>query len=280
VQPYASYRSKVVAYSLGDFLFDKTSAWIVDRNRPRLFLSLKLSRAADGSITSTPTYLPGDQEPETYRPFQAEGFFNVDKFAAKENQKTFRDSILTAKVSRVRSDGSTNCSRVEKKRVRVEGHHMRWLYPRLGCGTVEHERKHPWQTVGSTAEFVDGSITRGIWAHPHAGGPLRLVFSGVTLGGTLRGFGAVPDWGVSLKEKPAKAKQPVPVDITMTVTVGASATDAAITQTTTVPYVRGRVDIAIDTAAWRDQKRDVTVEISGGSGDVEGRFLFDLWVDG
>jgi hypothetical protein len=277
VQPYASYKGKVIAYSLGDFLFDKTSAWIVERNRPRLFLSIKLARAADGTLTITPTYLPGDQEPNTYRPFQAPGYFNVDSFAVPPQppSKTFRDAVLSATVSRIRGGVSTACDRVEKKRVRVEGHHMRWLYPRLGCDKVDHERKRPWETVGASAEFFNGTIKPGIWAHPHAGGPLRLVFPAVTLGTALRGFGGVPDWGVTLKEKPLKKTDATPTDITMTITVGSQPPTTIV-----VPYQRGTTPVDIDTSAWSGQAHDVTIDISGGSGDVEGRFLFDLQVSG
>ena len=285
VQPWELYKGKLIAYSLGDFLFDKSSPWLVDRNRPRLFLEMNLRRDASGTVTAVHRFFTGDQEAKTFRPFVSDAFVDVASFEEpkKDAPTTFRDRLKDAQVERVRKDARgadvvTVCDRWEKRRATVNGHAWRWLAPRWGCGKDnKDDGKRGWESVAATAEMFGPTLKRGIWAHPHAGGPLRMRFSSVTLGLQLTGFAGVPNWGVTLSgqnEAKGKPKTP-PVQLQVTVLVGDKPVAAA---TLSVPCETGTLPIAIDTAKNKGEDAVVVVEVSGGSGDVEGRFVYDLQV--
>ncbi len=310
-QPFTTYKGKLIAYSLGDFLFDKSSPWLVHRNRPRFFLEVNLQKSADGSVVvKDHKFLPGDQEPITWRPHEAPGAFVVESFqevpmaGTAPATKTFRDRLADAAVERVHGAAVASkdakdvkdakqgkptvepCSRWEKRRMPTKAHSWRWLAPRWGCGEAKSEGNKPWQTVAATAELFQGSLKRGIWAHPHGDGPLRFRFPDVELGTRLEGFAGVPDWGIVMAEQAvAKGKPPTP-PATVRVMIAAADDDAdddkhgppASDQTVTVPYAAGTTPIVVDTASLKGQKRDVIVEVSGGSGDAEGRFVYDLQV--
>ena len=317
VQPTSTYKGKVIAWSLGDFVFDKTQPWLFDRNRPRLFLKMGLRKEADGRVTATPQFVTGDQEPDTWRPFVAPDAFDLQSSVQPDAAVvTLRDGLEHAVVERVRGGEVTPCDRWEPKQIPLKAHAFRWLAPRFACADASAEKARPWETIAATAELFQGSLKRGIWAHPHAGGVLRFRFENVLLGTQLRGFGGVPDWGIALaqqaaatttkREKRNQAQDPQPLPVTVRVLVAPLQSkpstslasqltgwwteepqtypDAAVVAaagldiTTVVPYAASATPLLLDTSALAGQHQDVVVEISGGSGDAEGRFLFDLAV--
>lgn len=284
-QPYEVYKGKLITYSLGDFLFDKSSPWLVERNRPRFFLEMNLTKDAGGKVTATHQLFTGDQETKTYRPFIAEKFFDVASFALPTTKTTtFRDLLKDARVERVRRDKEGKdvvgvCSRWERRRAPVNGHAFRWLAPRWGCADdAKADAKRAWESVAPTAELFQSSLKRGIWAHPNAGGPLRIRFPGVQLNDQLTGFAGVPDWGVTLsRQQEAKGKPKTP-PVTLKLSLVDKDGKALLESTLDAPCEPGTLPIALDTSKLKGQRVDVVAEVSGGSGDAEGRFVFDLQV--
>ena len=66
------------------------------------------------------------------------------------------------------------------------------------------------------------------------------------------------------------------VVLVLTITIGSG--KGAVKSSFDVPYVAGVFPLEIDTSAFAGKKESVVVEIEGGTGDKEGRFLFDLAV--
>ena len=266
-QPFLEYKHGLIAYSLGDFLFDKSSPWLVHKNRPRLFLAVKFAKV-DGVVRRLSyDFIGGDQDRD-FRSFVDRDFTKTESFreAPEPREKTFLDLLPQAKVERVRADVVTACDRWEQRRQMLPAHRFRWLAPRWGCGLKDTEDKRAWETVAATAEVFEGSLRRGIWAHPHAGGPLRFTFPNVLLGTELKGFAGVPDWGLIMAKKQTFA--PVRVSVRIGEQKKATVID--------VPYAAPLTELVFDTTKLAGQTKDVVVEIEGGSGDAEGRFVFDL----
>jgi len=255
-QPVERYRGKLIVYSLGDFAFDKTSPWIRERTSPRLFLSVDVE---NGAIIGDA--LTGGKHDQDYQP-SLDPSFPVDAWFLGEQPPALSQKLLEATVERVR-DGKTAPCTVNKKR--LPGPPFRWLVPRLTC---PDESRRPWQAVARSAELAGKRYREGVWAVPHAGGALRVTFPQVVLGASLQGFAGIPDWGLTLGAQRAD-KQPV----TLRVTVPGTGLELVHT----APWTTGWQPLALDTAAHAGATHDVVVELSGGAGDAEHRFLFDLW---
>ena len=273
-QPYLQYKNGIIVYSLGDFLFDKNSPWLVHRNKPRLFLEVNLDKSDGKGRIASWRMVGGDQDVD-YRPLVDEASFDVESFREQPRDPAVTLSALLPKatVERLRGKEVEECDRWEKHRMPISGHAFRWLQPRWGCdGDSKREMKTPWRTVAVSAEVLKGSLKTGIWAHPHAGGPLRLSFHDVPLQQRLVGFSGVPDWGVVLSQKQKTTVPPVKV----TITIGSG--KGAVKSSFDVPYIAGVFPLEIDTSAFAGKTESVVVEIEGGTGDKEGRFLFDLAV--
>ena len=128
----------------------------------------------------------------------------------------------------------------------------------------------PWQTVARSGELSARVLRHGIWGVPHAGGALRLRFPAVTLGARLDGFHGVPDWGVALATARKDAGAPIRLRV--------SIPTASLQGEWTNPIEAGWRDVSVDTSAVAGQQHDVVIEVDGGAGDVDQRFLFDFWV--
>ncbi len=298
VQPWTVYRGKVIAWSLGDFVFDKEPQWLIARNSPRFFLQLNLRKDAEGKIVADPTLLGGAQDGSTWQPMLAPGSFDVDSFEQRSPPPTLRDLLPAARVERVRGDIVTLCDRWETRRIPLGVHAFRWLAPRFACADADAEKLRPWETVAKSAELFEGALKYGIWAHPNSNGVLRLRFTNVELGSRLEGFAGFPDWQIALRDKARKRHKDEPSAATVRVLVaqergaglklstwihGPSIADVpqvvgGLDGVTTVPCKPGTTPLRLDTSDLQGTRHDVVVEISGGSGDVEGRFLFDLAV--
>jgi hypothetical protein len=177
------------------------------------------------------------------------------------------EQLSAARVERTRDGIATACT-PSKSRPETGGHELRWLRPRLSC---TKDKALPWQTVARSGELSNRVFRAGVWAPPHAGGPLVITWPAVTLGRSLEGFVGVPDWGVALaKQRKTAAPQPIRLRVRI-----ADVTDVAAEVVT--PIEPGWRPFVVDTSRLDGQKHDVIVEIDGGDGDVEQRFLFDLW---
>lgn len=306
VQPWTRYHGKVIAWSLGDFVFDKQPPWLVARNNPRLFLAIKLHKDSAGHVVADANFIAGAQHPKTWQPLVPEhAAFDVDSFALTPLLPTFRDLLRTAVVERVRAGSVSLCDRWEKHRIGLGLHAFRWLAPRFACDDEEAEKLRPWETVANSAELFQGSLKHGIWAHPHANGVLRIRFPNIKLGSSLQGFAGFPDWQITLKDRASKRHEDLPAAAVVRVLVADSLSlgeasslrrlnawarhDGVIVDTpavvvgavealTTIPCEGGTSPLQLDTSSLKGTRHDVVVEVSGGSGDREGRFLFDLAV--
>lgn len=273
VQPYELRPDgKVIAYSLGDFLFDKASPWLVERNRPRLFLSVTLQRE-NGVVRARPRLIAGDQETATFRPLVDDAAFDVASFddnAAAPAGFALRDLLPQATVVRVTDAGARHCDRWEEKRALAPKHAFRWLAPRWGCGTdAGDDARKAWLSVAPTAELFSRKMKRGVWAHPHKGGPLRITFSNIPPARRLVGYAGVTDWGVELDRQARAAGGAGLPPVELRVTLPGTAVDVRVS----VPADVAAVPVVVDVPAGAV---DVVVEVSGGTGDDEGRFVFDL----
>ena len=158
--------------------------------------------------------------------------------------------------------------------------------------------------MAASAELFDGKLKHGVWAHPNDNGVLRIRFPNVEIGSRIEGFAGFPDWQLVLRDRAIKKGTPSPAAAQVRVVVvdplpwsrtpllrrlRAFAGDGilkddqrpvgvVVEAVTAVPVERGTTALAVDTGLLSGQRKDVVVEISGGSGDVEGRFLFDLAV--
>lgn len=255
-QPVEVYDGKLIVYSLGDFAFDKTSPWIRHRTSPRLYVSVDVE---NGKVVGHS--LQGGKHNKDYQP-APDPTFPTDAWTLTPAPPRLSARILDATVERVRGDAVESCA-VDKKR--MKGSAFRWLVPRQACAD---EAKRPWQAVARSAELSGLKYQEGMWAVPHAGGALRITFPKVKLGTSLAGVLGMPDWGLELG-----AKVPTKEPITLKVTIPGTALE--VVQTT--PWEPGWRPFALDTSSKANEVVDVQVEITGGAGDAEHRFLFDLW---
>jgi poly-gamma-glutamate synthesis protein (capsule biosynthesis protein) len=262
VQPVEEYKGKLIVYSLGDFVFDKRSEWIRDRTSPRFFVGLDL---AGGKVVGH-EILAGVHDRD-YRPSLAPEF----PLAPWTSSPPARSAVLSeqldrARVERVRDGVAAACT-PNKSRPDTGGHELRWLRPRLACA---NDKARPWQTVARSGELSNREFRAGVWAPPHAGGPLTITWPGVTLGATLEGFAGVPDWGIALMQQ-RKNTSPKPIRLRVRIP------DVGVDHEVIAPVEPGWRAFVVDTKAAAGQKHDVIVDVDGGDGDVEQRFLFDLW---
>lgn len=261
VQPVEEYKGKLIVYSLGDFVFDKRSEFLRDRTGPRFFLKVVLEDKKQKSWE-----LVAGNHHRDYRPYLTPEFALEPWTKPQPAGYSLSEAIQHAKVERVRGDKVDLCV-VEKARPKTSGGYLRWLAPRQMCAD---DAKTPWQTVAVTGELSNGVFARGVWAHPHEGGPLRITFPMVPLGVSLEGLAGVPDFGFYLGRK----KPPGAVTVRVKI---ADATNPVVFEAS-FPFEKGWRAIDVDTTNLAGQKKDVVVEIEGGAGDKENRFMFDLRV--
>jgi poly-gamma-glutamate synthesis protein (capsule biosynthesis protein) len=258
VQPVESYKGKLIVYSLGDFVFDKRTEWIRERTNPRFFLALDVE---NGQVLGHELKAGGHDR--YYRP-AVDDTFPIEPWTAVPPASTyvFSEHLFDAVVERERNGVPSPC-KLEKNRPRTGNHELRWLRPRLAC---DGDASRPWQTVARSGELSGRVFRPGIWAVPHAG-VLRLRFRDVPPGARLEGFAGVPDWGTVLAQE-RKSFAPITLRIT-------SPTPEAVREVS-VPIAAGWRSFSFDID--RVSAGEVTVEVAGGDGDLEQRFLFDAWV--
>lgn len=264
---------KLIVYSLGDFLFDKTSPWLRFRNKPRLYVGVRLTRGVTGGVHAEVTVHAGDQD-EHYRPLPAPDSFDVDAFRFRPLSTTSLSAHLhDLQVVRLVDGDELRCDDWQEKRMRLKAHAFRWLAPRWRCLPQEDERRRPWWTVAATTERFDGVPRRGLWAHPHAGGALQITWPDVVFTEQLVGIAGVPDWGVVLADERG-GQAPVHVEV-----IAQAADHSTATASVDVAAVRGVTPIALATPALSGKRGQVFVRITGGSAaaeDLEGRFVLEL----
>jgi poly-gamma-glutamate synthesis protein (capsule biosynthesis protein) len=248
----------IVAYCLGDFVFDKSTPWIRQRTDPRFLLAVDY----EGKELKSFELLPMRMD-MTWRPYPVEPgdpLKAADWIGWPEHEVNVAKRVKDAEVERVVDGEKADCDWTAD-RLKWKGHYLRWMRARWAC-EVEPA---PWHAVATSLETSGTVPRRGVWAHPHKDGVTRITFEDFPLGARLEGFAGVTDWPLAVQ----KTAQ----DIRMKVQVkgGPSAE-------LTVPHAAGWLPIALDTSALAGKKADIVVELEGGEDRKEPGFLFDLYV--
>lgn len=259
VQPFEQYKNALIVYSFGDFIFDKSSPWLVDRTNARYGLRLSYEGKTRTRFEIVPMWPDKDRRPTVRTDIDTTSWQMLPRppVAWRASEQLEKATVSRAGLPQERCTWN-------KVRPTIRSGYLRWLAPRLAC---DDDEKRPWMTVAPTAEFATGTLRRGIWAPPHdQQSPLRLVFPAVLLTTHLAGFVGIPDWW---------ARLPGPATPTrLAVSLGGEAT----------PRFRMEVaagvspwhEIVVDTADRLGKTSDVIVEIAGGAAPREGSFVFDL----
>ncbi len=257
-QSVERYHGGLIAYSLGNFLFDMLARFKHLRTRRGFMLEVVMN----GKKIESFELIPIDSG-DDFRPFVDA---NVDTkswiFEKISTPYRFSDHLRDATVRRVRGKEVVDCSRFEKRGPKMRWQYLTWLRPRWVC-----KGEPGYMSVGLAGERSGSVYREGIWAHPNGHGWLEARFPGVPLGTRLVGHAGIPDFPLRL----AKGKGYPPVRLAVEIHGKAIATIE-------VPYRPGWVDLDIDTSAWKGSDAEVVVKVSGGSGDAQTGFSWDLWV--
>jgi hypothetical protein len=260
LQPYESYKDGLIVYSFGDFIFDKSSPWLVDRTNARYALRVRYAGTERIGWEIVPLWPDPDRRP---------GPVSVDtsSWDAKPSPAGWMASsaIKTARVERIGLSEQA-CTWTDKRPAHRSGY-MRWLAPRFACA---EEKTHPEWSIGETAEFANAVLRRGVWVAPHhPTSPVRLTFPGVTLGDVLEGYVGVPDWW-------ARQANPKTPPISFVVRAG-----SAELVRVSVPAGPGPwIPFKASTTALKGQQESLVVEVAGGLAPGDGAFLFQAFVKG
>jgi hypothetical protein len=264
--PVREIGDTLVAYSLGNFVFDMRAKYKHTRTRRGFLLSLTYSGGRRTGHELVP--ITADKR---YRPRVAPKL-DVDSWRRPPPATAYRlsDHMHDAKVERHRGEQIKRCGRWRKKQPRGPKHqYLWWLRPRWRC---PNEKRVPWQTVAATGERSRGVYREGIWAHPHSGGPLVMTFPKVPLGSRLVGHAGVPDHGFVL------AKKAPPIRVRVLVAGESAQGIPAVDQTFEIPHQPGWASLSVDTSALAGRTVDLRVEVSSDSGRRR-EFVYDLWVE-
>lgn len=256
-QPVEVYKDKLIAYSLGDFAFDKKTDWIRARTEPRFLLVVDF----DGKTMTSWKMVPITHD-DWFRPIPSPGQ-DLESMIMKPAAKPAWRASAAIEDAKVVRDGEA-CSSWEDRRERLQGGFLRWVDRRWVCPT---EEKQPGDSVGPTVELSKTVARAGLWASPS--GTVAISYDDVTLGKELRGVAGWPDWVV---EREAKATPPERSAATVVVKVGGD-----VVHTEEVPFSTGWHAFSVDTSARAGQKAAVVVEVNGKRRAAPG-FLVDLEV--
>jgi poly-gamma-glutamate synthesis protein (capsule biosynthesis protein) len=258
VQPFEQYKDALIVYSFGDFIFDKSSPWLVDRTNARYGLRLSYSGKTRTGFDIVPMWPDKDRRP------MLRSDIDTTSWQLLPRPAVWRASEVLDKATVTRAGLPVEACSWKTTRPIARSGYLRWLSPRLAC---DDDEKRPWMTVAPTAEFAAGTLRRGIWAPPHdQQAPLRLVFPAVPLSARLVGFVGIPDWWARQSGAGRQTR--------LAVSVAGDAAPRFVVEVT--PGVSLWRDISVNTADRQGTRADVIVDIVGGAAPREGSFVFDL----
>lgn len=255
------YGKGLIAYSLGDFIFDKNTPFKRIRNRRRFLLEVEWGPEGLAGHRLLPINADDRHRPYPDPALDVASF----EYRPSETPFAFSRSTRALAVERVSGEAVTRCGRWQAAGPNRKGSngYQQWLRDRWVC---PDDAARPWLTVATSAHRAGTVFRKGLWAHPHPGGPLRITAPAVPLGQALVGFAGVPDWPQVL----AGADAP-PVTVRVAI-------DGEPVFEQAVPVAGGWTPLAVETARFAGQTRPVTVEIEGGPAREFG-FVFDFKVD-
>ncbi len=255
-EPVEEYKNGLIVYSLGDFLFDKSSAFLRNRTGDRFFVKVKF----DGKKRTGFELLPINHD-QQWRPHLEEKQDTASWILKPETAAwVASDHIEDAIVSRVGGPAAGPCDKFSRARPKLAAGYMRWLEQRWLCGNDDNI---PGRGVGRSAELSGTVMHTGIWASPE-NDVVHLEFKDVPLAGTITGFAGFTDFPV---EKERKEKSPA----TITVKAGDVELKKEIT------FAKGWNDLTLDTTKLAGIKQTITIDVAGAKREEHG-FVFDLKV--
>ena len=256
-----TYKDGIIAYSLGDLLFDKRTPYKVVRNRRRYLLQVDYTGGTRTGITLHPIHSGDDHIPYEQPDLDVASWMP----APIETPWRAVDQLPQAVVTRMMGDEEAPCDRwMTGSPMTRTGGYLQWLRPRWRCAD---DRVRPWQTVAVSGDRSGEVYKKTIWAHPHHEGVLKLRFDAVPFGRVLGGVAGIPDWPLQLAE--GHHTPPVVVKVLL---------DGTWVHSETVPYTAGWHSFTIDTADRAGTTGTVELQIQGGA-KVETGFGIDLMVD-
>jgi poly-gamma-glutamate synthesis protein (capsule biosynthesis protein) len=270
-QPVEQYKDGLIAYSLGDLVFDKKTPWLRARTGPRFLLAVDF----DGTKRTGFHLLPIRHDRD-FRPYPAPeqdtgsfvwpaGTTTTASTTAGQTGATkpapwkASDHVERARVRR----GADACDTFATRRPRLNGGWLRWIDRRWVC---PGEPKFPGDSVGRSTELSATILRTGVWASP-GGGDVVVAFDDVPVGGALHFFAGFPDWATQAANEKA---------VTTTTTVQVRVGGAAV-HTAELPAQPGWREASIDTSAQAGKVVDVDVVVRGPRYPQPG-FLFELEV--
>jgi hypothetical protein len=261
-QPVEEYKGALIAYSLGDFLFDKQSPWLRHRTGDRFFLKVGF----DGKKRTSAELLPINHD-AWWRPHLQPGQDTQSWWMKPSTSAwTTSDALPKASVARVTADGkATPCDDWLTKRPVLPGGYLRWLERRWACGQEDNAAARAVSATGDTAGTV---FREGVWAVP-VNDTVRVTYSGVPFASKLVGWAAYTDWVV---DNELTQKAPVTAPARLVVKSG----DVTLLSTE-VAFEKRWHEIEIDTSKLTGTKGELVVEVQGPKRDEPG-FLFELRV--
>ena len=255
IQPYEQYKDGLIVYSSGDFIFDKSTPWLVDRTNARYGLRVRYAGKVRTGWEIVPLWPDADRRPGPVS-------LDTSSWEAKPTPPGWSASseLKAARVERI-GLATSGCDWTEKRPNHRSGY-MRWLAPRFACAD---EQAHPEWSVAATAEFADAVLRRGLWVAPHdQRSPVRLTFPDVVMGDALEGYVGVPDWW---------ARQATADTSPISFVLRAGASDVL---RLSVPAVRGPwIPFRLATKGLKGQRASVVVEVAGGRAPADGAFVFE-----
>ncbi len=253
------YKDGLIAYSLGDFSFDKSTPFKAYRNRRRFFLTVKIEGGKRTGYELLPVNADDGHRPHPDDSVDTESWRYVEPTTPYD----FARHVPDARVVRTFDGAPQACSTwsLQQPKKRNNGY-LQWLKPRWVC---PEDQQRPWLTVALTGNRSAAVFEKGVWAHPDPRGVLSITFPEVPMGKSLDGFGGMPDWPLTLAGA-------APPEVQLEVRV-----DGRAVHTQAFPYTAGWKPMTIDTSALAGRVKDVEVRVSGGPPQETG-FVFNLEV--
>lgn len=255
VQPVETYKDGIIALSLGDLVFDKSTPFIRQRTNLRFLLVVDYVGKERAAWKLVPLRMDAHWRPEPWSDADTASWNGIPD----DPRWSAREAIRKATVTRVVGDNEVACAKLDRRRGRHPGLFGRWLVPRWVCPRDERGME-----IAASLETSGTVLERGVWASPHGGGPLRIDFGDVALSDHLEIVAGIPDFPLEA------AKRAPPVTLRVLV----EGLDPYELQ---VPHKQGWQRATLDTTKAKGEKRSIRVEVASDKRKEPG-FLFDLRV--
>jgi poly-gamma-glutamate synthesis protein (capsule biosynthesis protein) len=265
-QQVEEYKGALIAYSLGDFLFDKVSPWLRHRTGARFFLRVTYDDKKRTGFSLVPV-----NHDQVWRP-HVQPDQDTASWIAQPDTSAWRASraVADAKVARIDAQGTHACADWEEERAPIKGGYLRWLAPRWVCPAEQRDEKQVGDSVAATGETATTIMREGVWLSP-GDDTVRITFPKVPFGARLEGWAAFPDWVIENEARVQLPRRKVMTAAHVTVKSG----DAVLLDTD-VKFKKGWIDFApIDTSARAGTTGPLTIEVAGARRDEPG-FVVEL----